>query len=124
MRPSVETVSAPSETNLPKKFIEKEEPVVQALPAPKPQVVVVPVVEEIKTEIIPETKAEEKVVEEVKVPLLIEVKDDYASRPNISGTIQRKGDKTSGKSTNTSTTIPLLRPLTGEVSIEGTVKRK
>ena len=122
---TVQTTTEPSEPNLPKKFVKKEEEQpVQALPAPEPQVVVVPVVQEVKTEIIPETKASAEVIEEVKVPLLIEVKDDYASRPNISGTIQRKGDKTSNKNTTSAAKVPLLRPLTGEVTIEGTIKRK
>ena len=117
-----------SEPVLPKKFVETQEDEnlkVEVLPTPKTEVIVTPVViEEVKQEIIPEPEVEEQTPVVVKVPLLIEVKDDYASRPNISGNIQRRGDKATNQTTATPVSVPLLRPLTGTVQIEGTVKRK
>ena len=121
----VETKTEDVDPNLPQKFTPKEE-ISEPVPEQKIIEITVPVTEEVKTLIVekPEVVVEEK-KEVIKVPLLIEVQDDYASRPNISGTIVKKGAKTETQKTNTdNTSTPLLRPLKGEVAIEGTVKRK
>lgn len=73
-----------------------------------------------ETEPVVEIIVEEK--EELK-PLLIEASDDYTST-TIGGTITRKGTKTLETVTEKEEQKPLLKPIEGEVLIEGTIKRK
>ena len=116
------------DVNLPKKFIIKEETIkeeIQTQPVVQETEIKPVVIEETKTQIVEEPAVvveEEKEV--IKVPLLVEIEDDYASRPTISGSITRRGAKTQDKEKTQNTSTPLLRPLKGQVAIEGTVNRK
>ena len=134
--------SLPNETNenseekLPKKFIkQQEEPVVEKTEG-MPQTT--PVVEEIKVEQITpieiqtpdlqitpiETKA--PVIEQVEPlkPLLIQVQDDYSSKPAMSGTIMRKSGKTQFNTTTSNNPKTLLIPSDGQVAVGGKITRK
>ena len=72
------------------------------------------------TEPVKEIVVEEK--EELK-PLLIEATDDYTTTA-IGGTITRKGTKAIEPVVKQEEKKPLLKPIEGEVLIEGTIKRK
>ena len=134
--------SLPNETNenseekLPKKFIkQQEEPVVEKTEG-MPQTT--PVVEEIKVEQITpieiqtpdlqitpiETKA--PVIEQVEPlkPLLIQVQDDYSSKPAMSSTIMRKSGKTQFNTTTSNNPKTLLIPSDGQVAVGGKITRK
>ena len=112
------------ELNLPKKFTPKEE---TSVPDSKPETPSIPAIQQVPVETQVVITEPEKIVEKQKapeVPLLIEMQDDYTSRPSIGGTIVKKGAKNQDNTTSSTTSIPLIRPLTTQISSEGTVKRK
>ena len=71
----------------------------------------------VQEEIIETPKAEKRT-------LLVEQNDDYMSKTLISGSVTRKGARTNTATQSVSQGKSLLRPIEGEVLIEGGVKRK
>ena len=61
-------------------------------------------------------------IEEPEQPLLIEITDDYTSKTKLSGTVTKKGKK-SEIIQQKQDDKPLLRPIVGEVLIDGNVTR-
>ncbi|MBR6409746.1 MAG: hypothetical protein IKS23_05890 [Alphaproteobacteria bacterium] len=61
-------------------------------------------------------------IEEPEQPLLIEITDDYTSKTKLSGTVTKKGKK-SEIIQQKQDDKPLLKPIVGEVLIDGNVTR-
>lgn len=112
--------------NLPKKFIEAKETKTESEAEEvkeEPIVIEEPQKEIVETPLIKEEPEEDIVVP--NVPLLVVPDDDYVARTAPSGTISRRGDKikTTASEIIKEETKPLLKPIDGEVLIEGSIKR-
>ncbi len=113
--PSVKEVMTTIETQTPQKFEALKEPEIISEPAQQKQEDELEIPEIIRD--IPEIE-----IEQPARPLLIEITDDYASKATVSGTVTKKGQKieiTPQKQYDK----PLLRPIAGEVLIDGNVTR-
>lgn len=109
--------------NLPKKFTQQETSTEQKEEPTTIETETLIIDEPVKEVIVaPEITVEEP--EKIEIPLLIEIENDYASKPAISGSIIKKGRQTEKAKEPTKNSTPLLRPLTGDIAIEGTIKRK
>ncbi len=89
----------------------------------KPQEEQIAPVPTVETVLEPEASVASTAAEPEAQPLLIKSADDYTSKPVISGTVSRKGQVRS-KPQEDKSNQQLLRPVSGEVLIEGTVSRK
>lgn len=109
----IQTEAASGDENLPQEFTQSEEEtpeIITVVTLPEPEIITEP---ELVIEPEPETAQ----------PLLIEIDDDYSSKAKLSGTITRKGVKKAEINEQNQDSVPLLRPIVGEVLIEGNVTR-
>ncbi len=101
-----------TDENLPQEFTQIEE---------NEQIIPETIIETVN--IIPEPELVVEIEPEPEQPLLIEINDDYSSKAKLSGTITRKGAKKTEINEQNQDSVPLLRPIIGEVSVEGNVTR-